>query len=83
MAPFIRRKQENQSVATVFISTLVLLLLLPDDVRRDAPDVFYRLAAAGVTAGHRHMYIVDGMSQWIVGSMKSDCGPKVYKNTRK
>lgn len=82
MAPFIRRKQENQSVATVFISTLVLLL--PDDVRRDAPDVFYRLAAAaGVTAGHRHMYIVDGMSQWIVGSMKSDCGPKVYKNTRK
>lgn len=59
MAPFIRRKQENQSVATVFISTLVLLLL-PDDVRRDAPDEFYRLAAAaGVTAGHRHMYIVD------------------------
>lgn len=48
-----------------------LLLLLPDDVRRDAPDVFYRLAAAaGVTASHRRTYIVDSMSQWIVGRTK-------------
>lgn len=56
-----------------FSSALLPLLLLPDDVWRDAADVFYRLtAAAGVMANHRRMHIVDCMSQWVVGRMKSE-----------
>lgn len=79
MAPFIRRKQKNQSIATLFISAVVLLLMTRAET---SLIVFTDTQQQGVTASQRHTCIVDSMSQWTVGKMES-WGLAVYNTVYK
>lgn len=84
MAPFIRRKQKNQSIATVFISSLSGLA---DDVRKTPLTVF--TDALEDSQAVRNRNIVDNISEWVVS--KRGEGPltglyasdKCYKNPEK
>ncbi len=61
MAPFIRRKQKNQSIATVFISSLSATA---DDVRSTILTVFTDALVDSEAARSRNP--ADNMSEWFV-----------------